>query len=97
MNGVAEEKRQPVGIDTPHQSLDAERSPFGRNQLQLHRRSGLQSRVGSYLRSIRADVDGSRQVPACAGLDDDRPGLADSRVPASILSRAKGHEWSRTW
>ena len=39
--GLAEEKRQPVGIDTPDEGLDVERRPVGGNQLQLGRGTGL--------------------------------------------------------
>jgi hypothetical protein len=39
-----------------------------------------------------ADVHGSRQVPFCADLDDDGPGLAGSRVLAPVLPpRLSGH------
>jgi hypothetical protein len=41
LDAVAEYKRQPVGINPPHHSPDAERGPLWRHDLELHRGPSL--------------------------------------------------------
>ncbi len=92
LNAAAEQKRQSVGINPPHQGPDAERRPLGGNYLQLHRGPRLQPGLGSDFRATCADIHGARQVSARPDVDDDGPGHAGPRVAPSVLLPSKRHD-----
>ena len=96
---MAEQQCQSVGINPPHERSDAEQRSLVRNQLQLHRGPSLQPCLGSDFRTMRADVHGTRQVPALAYFDENWPGHAGPRMLPSVLLawiRLEGHSNSRS-
>src|SRR5882724_2300992 len=92
LNTAVEQKRQSVGINSPHQRPDAERRPLGGNYLQLYRGPRLQPRLGFDFRTTRADIHGARQVSARSNVDDDGPGHAGTRVVPPVLLPWKRHD-----
>ena len=87
LDAAAEEEGQPIRINPPYHSRDAERWPFGRHDLEPDGGSGLQACLGSDLGTKRADVHGTRQITHRARLDDHGPGNASSGVlPLVLLS-----------
>jgi hypothetical protein len=85
LDAAAEEESQPIRINPPYHRPDAERWSFGGHDVESDGGSGVQAYFGSDLCTKRADVHGTRQITARAGLDDHGPGNAGSGVLPPVL------------
>ena len=78
LDTAAEEEGRAIGIDPPDHRPDSKGWAFRRHDLELHRRSDFQPRLGPDLGSKRADVHGTRQIAGGSGVNDDGPCDASS-------------------
>ncbi len=85
LDATAEQERQAVGINPPHQRADPKRGSLRGNELQPDRGPGLQPRVGHNLRTVRADVYGLACVSTSPCFDDNRPRDPGARVLPPVL------------
>jgi len=87
----AKEESGAIGIDPPNHRSDMKRRAFRGDDLESHRRSDFQPRLGPDLCAKLADVHATRKVAECSGVNDDGPGDASSGILSPIFWLWGGH------